>query len=402
MNMNEYKGIPGWFNFETVYDRAIREAPDGAHFVEVGSFLGASLAYLAEAVVRSGKKIKITAVDIWNEKFWDPEPRKNADQWLNGKSPFIVTANHLKRLGLLDRVNMIQGDSIEVAKLLHNDLFFVFLDSNHSYERVNAEIGTYLPKIIEGGILAGHDYIDPGSPGVHEAVDKWFSPTHEIMGESWWTRRSDDGLGTSENVLIPKTFHQIWLGEKIPERFVEWGKTWLKYNPQWQMKLWTEENLPRSKYDNILTKCSSLTQKSNILRYEILYSEGGFYLDTDFQCLKSVDRLISNLSAFTFAQDNNVMNLGAIASGAVGATARHPFIKSLLDDLVNRDPAVKGSMGPQMITDAIRHNPTMTVLPKKYAYPYLWNQPEKANANFTKEFPEAFAVHHWAGLLPIS
>ena len=39
-----YKDIQNWFNYESVFDRAIRNAKDGAKFVEIGVWKGGSKA----------------------------------------------------------------------------------------------------------------------------------------------------------------------------------------------------------------------------------------------------------------------------------------------------------------------------------------------------------------------
>ncbi len=52
----------------------------------------------------------------------------------------------------------------------------VFIDGNHDYEFVKEDIELWLPKIRNGGILAGHDYHIVGDdfPGVKRAVDESF------------------------------------------------------------------------------------------------------------------------------------------------------------------------------------------------------------------------------------
>ena len=47
----------------------------------------------------------------------------------------------------------------------------------------------------------------------------------------------------NSKVLIPKKIHQIWLGEKsIPKICKKWMKSWKDFNPQWEYKLWDEQN----------------------------------------------------------------------------------------------------------------------------------------------------------------
>lgn len=63
----------------------------------------------------------------------------------------------------------------ELASTIFPDGYFdmVYIDANHSFEHVHADIGYWLPKIREGGIISGHDY-GGRKRGVKKAVDMWF------------------------------------------------------------------------------------------------------------------------------------------------------------------------------------------------------------------------------------
>jgi len=62
--------------------------------------------------------------------------------------------------------------SVEAAKQFEEEsLDFVFIDGDHSYTAVKADIIAWLPRVRTGGILAGHDYYQRW-PGVVRAVDE--------------------------------------------------------------------------------------------------------------------------------------------------------------------------------------------------------------------------------------
>ena len=44
------------------------------------------------------------------------------------------------------------------CRVYRNTLEFVFIDANHSYESVKADIEWWLPAVRRGGIICGHDY----------------------------------------------------------------------------------------------------------------------------------------------------------------------------------------------------------------------------------------------------
>lgn len=51
---------------------------------------------------------------------------------------------------------------------------FVYVDANHRYEAVNADIRRWWPILASGGIMAGSWYTSEGGSGVQQAVDEFF------------------------------------------------------------------------------------------------------------------------------------------------------------------------------------------------------------------------------------
>jgi hypothetical protein len=66
----------------------------------------------------------------------------------------------------------IRAFSVEAAKEVpDSSLDFVYLDANHSYSAVCADLRAWYPKVREGGLISGHDFVDSGDPfGVKSAV----------------------------------------------------------------------------------------------------------------------------------------------------------------------------------------------------------------------------------------
>lgn len=77
-----------------------------------------------------------------------------------------------------DRRTVMRQRSTEAARNPHA-YDFVFLDADHSYEGLSADIKAWAPKIKPGGWLGGHDYENTDFPkfGVTQAVNEFVSST---------------------------------------------------------------------------------------------------------------------------------------------------------------------------------------------------------------------------------
>lgn len=75
-----------------------------------------------------------------------------------------------------DRAKIIQDYSVPAAELIPDKaLDFCFIDADHTYDAVKADLAAWYPKVKEGGLISGHDYNHPQYPdwGVKQAVDEF-------------------------------------------------------------------------------------------------------------------------------------------------------------------------------------------------------------------------------------
>lgn len=194
--------VPGWFDFQEIYARAVREAPhDGAHLVEVGAAYGKSAAYMAWQIRASQKNIRFDAVDLWTHLLGTPDDVEYGSRFGGGsiRRAFMYT---LRSRGLDRFVHPIQLDSVAAARAYADDsLDFVFIDADHSYDAVMADITAYFPKLKAGGVIAGHDYHTDGMQ-VKEAVNQYFKwRTFTVEGNSWWHRKIFKGKSLQGEAL---------------------------------------------------------------------------------------------------------------------------------------------------------------------------------------------------------
>lgn len=195
---------------------------------------------------------------------------------------------------------------------------------------------------------------------------------------------------------VPRQFWQVWFGKRMPKKYRKYRKSWQKHHPNWTFHLITEKNL--YDYDfmdfDILHLCNNYSEMSDAIRWNAVAEHGGIWLDSDFLCLKCIEPLINDLECFISTEDNY-----HLCGGFFGAVKGHLITKRLAG-LV--EPTLKATMdkpsdqriGPKWVTKNISWD-EITVLPKKYFYPYLPGQQRERDTFRNKG--EAYAVHIWGG-----
>lgn len=168
--------------------------------------------------------------------------------------------------------------------------------------------------------------------------------------------------------MIPKILHHIWVGpDPFPAEFERYRKTWQLHHPAWELRLWTEENLPgdlrrREVYDKLRVPA----ERSDILRLELLYRYGGVYVDTDVECQRPLDPLIEGLDFFTA-----YLKPGRVNNAVIGSIPEHPIVGRALDDLSPREfyGYDKSAAGPLFFDELMKRYPDATVFPPEVFYP---------------------------------
>jgi len=163
-----------WFNYPHFYNWIA--SLGYKKFVEVGVWKGHSISHLAQVLKeQNDPEIEIYAVDLFDETYKYDGVKHGTDQLRDQKKFLLeIYKENLKRAGVDDIVQTIKGMSWEMADKFEDDsLDFVFLDAGHDYDECSKDLEAYWPKIKDGGILAGHDWLNTNC-GVREAVKNFF------------------------------------------------------------------------------------------------------------------------------------------------------------------------------------------------------------------------------------
>ncbi|MDE3797601.1 class I SAM-dependent methyltransferase [Sinorhizobium meliloti] len=167
--------------FEQRGTAILKRTPAHAKAAEIGVLIGV----LSEFLLRSRRDLKLLMVDSWAPAEQQPEQYKLTGD-THASHDLARVRRHrqeaearVKRF--TDRATIMPVTSLVAAEEIAGaSLDLVFIDADHSYEGVKADIAAWLPKIRTGGWIGGHDYRNPDPRfrfGVDRAVDEWSAST---------------------------------------------------------------------------------------------------------------------------------------------------------------------------------------------------------------------------------
>lgn len=128
---------------------------------------------------------------------------------------------------------------------------------------------------------------------------------------------------------IPKKIHYCWFGgTEIPDNLRAYMRTWEKYCPDYELIRWDENNydVTKNQYMYEAYQAKKWGFVSDYARLDIVYQNGGVYLDTDVELLKPLDDFLYD-RMFCGFEAKETVNLGL----GFGAEKSHPWLKEMLD-----------------------------------------------------------------------
>jgi len=170
-----------WFSYPNLYRKMVEKFPSGSKFVEIGSWKGKSSAFMAVEIANSNKNIEFYCVDTWegSVEHQDRDDLKSLYDTFNQNMMPLKDYHIPLRMTSLEAVKTFEDKSLD----------FVFIDASHEYEDVKKDIIAWLPKVKQGGIIAGHDYYLNGTdffPGVKRAVNETLKIDELEFSEDCW------------------------------------------------------------------------------------------------------------------------------------------------------------------------------------------------------------------------
>lgn len=204
---------------------------------------------------------------------------------------------------------------------------------------------------------------------------------------------------------IPKIIHYVWVGGNAKsENILKCIESWKKFCPDYKIKEWNESNFDINSviFVKEAYECKKYAFVADYVRLYALYHEGGLYMDTDVEVIKSLDKFLVHSSFSGF--ENAVW----IPTAIMGAEKGNEWMKLLLDYYKNRHFIVNGKMDMTTNVDIItaltrmfygvKLNNTYQELKNGVClYPNEYFCPKNYVTGKIELTENSHAIHHFAG-----
>lgn len=182
--MIEILGLTDQQTLDELLGMVASKVTDDSVTVEVGAFTGRSICHFGQVCLARDVIPDMWIIDDWNCANISEASKAHVGIYDNFRQ---ACEDNLERCGLLEHVEIVEGDSIEEsANWMNNSIDFLFLDGSHSWPYVLHELQAWLPKMKENSIIGGHDWCS--SPYIVQAVREVLSqPIYLSSNEaSYW------------------------------------------------------------------------------------------------------------------------------------------------------------------------------------------------------------------------
>lgn len=206
--------------------------------------------------------------------------------------------------------------------------------------------------------------------------------------------------------MIPKVIHYCWFGGKpIPDELIHYMESWKKFCPDYEVKRWDENNYNISDkplYVRQAYEAKKWAFVSDYARLDIVYHEGGLYMDTDVELIKNIDEILTN-KAFCGFEKGGTIGLGLI----FGAEKNNSIIRELMEAYENKSLYLENGqidMTPinvfnesVLVPKGLKLDDTMQVIEDMKIYPSRFFGPGDIWTGGAKSISEdTYSIHHYS------
>ncbi|MBD5529266.1 MAG: hypothetical protein HDR02_12815 [Lachnospiraceae bacterium] len=205
--------------------------------------------------------------------------------------------------------------------------------------------------------------------------------------------------------LIPRKIHYCWFGgNQIPEFLQNCIQSWREKCPGYEIIEWNEDNYDINRHE--YTKQAYVQKKwgfiSDMARLDILYDNGGIYLDTDVTLIRNLDTLLCQKGFIGTEKWGNI-NTG----GGCGFVAGHPMLKKLIE-YRNKVPFIlnDGTLNVEtngvyetkpFLDEGFKPNNSLQTVGNVTVYPSYVNHPYDYMSCELHKKETTVSIHHFYG-----
>src|ERR1700693_4390406 len=206
--------------------------------------------------------------------------------------------------------------------------------------------------------------------------------------------------------MIPRIIHYVWVGPRaLSDEAKRRIDGWRMIMPDYQIMEWNNNNINFNV--NSLQAAFAVGAWNRVANYQrlcALIEHGGIYLDTDIEVRKRFDPLLHNLCFLGFQRDDALHDI--VNNAVIGAEKDHWLTRTVqhcLNEQFHGAVEVGSASGPGLVSRILLDNGLggyvdepvkvrdITIYPKRYFYPYRWDE------SFSESCvtPDTFCIHLW-------
>lgn len=203
--------------------------------------------------------------------------------------------------------------------------------------------------------------------------------------------------------MIPKIINYCWFGgAEKPKEVLRCIESWKKYCPDYKIIEWNEDNydLNKNEYVKYTYSNKKWAFLSDYVRLDVIYNNGGIYLDTDVELIRNLDALL-DCDGYIGMEQIGTVNTGQ----GFGAIKGNHFIKENKEYYESCDVCDEKGNFNRIICVEITTN-----LLKKYGlrkknekqkvgemiiYPVDYFCPKVMGTNIIKITSNTYSIHHF-------
>ena len=208
--------------------------------------------------------------------------------------------------------------------------------------------------------------------------------------------------------MIPKIIHYCWFGKgQMPELVERCIASWYTHMPDWDFRLWSEDNFDITiapRYVQEAYAARKYAFVSDYVRLWALEREGGLYLDTDVEVLRSFDTLLTD-TAFIGLEESKALLPGTCV---MGCEAHCAWVKDMLETydnarFIREDGTLDMTtnvlrLGQPMVEGGLQHERKIQYLPqwglRVYTHDYF---SPITSTRVMRKTKNTYCIHRFAG-----